>query len=354
MKKLLIINKQQFGYLTDVLKWTETLRHDYQVTVVCFNVGHKQVVVDNVNVVYVPYTRYYIINAILFYLYSMFTILRNELIIVEYFQGCEYLKRLFRNKRMLLDVRTLSVTSENDTRLRYNAQLVKECKWFNLISVISQGVREQISDLTTPIFIMPLGADQISERCKTYESLSLLYVGTLSGRDIHKTILGYKHFIDLYPQTNINYHIVGDANTAAEFQSVRKLVEELGLENNVILHGRITYSELKPYFDNCNVGISFVPITSYYDSQPVTKTFEYAMSGLITIGTSTKENCKIINDYNGVLINDDSDAFTNALVYIYNNRNKYRDYQIRQTVADYEWTGLVRNYLIPILKELEA
>lgn len=354
MKKLLIINKQQFGYLTDVLKWTETLRYEYLVTVLCFNIGHKQVFVDGVNIVYVPYTRYYFINAILFYLYSMFTILRNELIIVEYFQGCEYLKRLFRNKRMLLDVRTLSVTSENDTRLRYNAQLVKACKWFNLISVISQGVRDQISDLTTPIFIMPLGADQISERCKTYESLSLLYVGTLSGRDIHKTILGYKHFIDLYPQTNINYHIVGDANTAAEFQSVRKLVEELGLENNVILHGRITYSELKPYFDNCNVGISFVPITSYYDSQPVTKTFEYAMSGLITIGTSTKENCKIINDYNGVLINDDSDAFTNALVYIYNNRNKYRDYQIRQTVADYEWTGLVRNYLIPILKELEA
>jgi len=42
----------------------------------------------------------------------------------------------------------------------------------------------------------------------------------------------------------------------------------------------------------------------YYDCQPATKTFEYILSGMVCIATSTYENKKLINNINGVLCND--------------------------------------------------
>lgn len=41
-------------------------------------------------------------------------------------------------------------------------------------------------------------------------------------------------------------------------------------------------------------------MTEYYDSQPPTKTFEYALSGLYVLATKTRENEKVITNDNGV------------------------------------------------------
>lgn len=78
-------------------------------------------------------------------------------------------------------------------------------------------------------------------------------------------------------------------------EGVRK---KLGLENK----------DLEPYFEQANVGISFVPMTDHYDAQPATKTFEYSNSGLYVLGTATTENKKSI-DNNGVLIQDTPESF---------------------------------------------
>ena len=54
MKKLLIINTYQLGFLTDTLKYCEHLRRDYLIDFVCFNYGYKKIQFDNVKVTYVP------------------------------------------------------------------------------------------------------------------------------------------------------------------------------------------------------------------------------------------------------------------------------------------------------------
>ena len=74
------------------------------------------------------------------------------------------------------------------------------------------------------------------------------------------------------------------------------------LENVCTTHGRIDYYKLKPFFDKCNVGVSYIPIRDYYQYQPPTKTFEYGLSGLVTIATETKSNQEVINNCNGILI----------------------------------------------------
>ena len=352
MKRLLIISKQQFGTLTDVLKWSENLRHNFEVTVLCFNTGSKKVSIPGVRVIYVPYTRVYLINALLFYIYAIYCIFRSGVVLIEYFHGCVYLRKIFRNKPMLLDVRTLAVSKNESDRAKYNDGLIRASVYFNDITVVSEGVKEFFSNIDSNIYVMPLGADVISRSIKTYEHLELLYVGTLSGRDIEKTIEGFNMFLQRVPNAKVKYHILGDANTQEEYQSIEHLVEDLNLSDKVILYGRIPYDELTQYFDRCNVGISFVPITSYYDNQPVTKTFEYAMSGLVTIATATKENRKVITDLNGILINDESEDFAQALMHIYKNGKIFIDSSIRASVDAYNWSSLVKNNLLPILKKL--
>ena len=54
-KKLIIINKAQFGYHTDSLKYCQHLKNDYNITYVCFDTGREKLYEDNVEVVYVPY-----------------------------------------------------------------------------------------------------------------------------------------------------------------------------------------------------------------------------------------------------------------------------------------------------------
>ena len=60
--------------------------------------------------------------------------------------------------------------------------------------------------------------------------------------------------------------------------------------------GRVPHHDLKKYFDEANVGVSFVPLLAHYQYQPPTKTFEYLMSGLYCIATSTIANKEIISD----------------------------------------------------------
>jgi len=124
--------------------------------------------------------------------------------------------------------------------------------------------------------------------------------------------------------------------------------------NNVItLYGRIPHFELQPFFDKCNIGVSYIPMTEYYEFQPPTETFEYILSGMVCIATDTNENRLLISKENGVLCEDNPESFANALDYVYYNRQNYNSETIRNSLKDYTWENIVNKYLIPILNKLE-
>jgi glycosyltransferase involved in cell wall biosynthesis len=95
-----------------------------------------------------------------------------------------------------------------------------------------------------------------------------------------------------------------------------------------------------------------VPITPYYDFQPVTKLYEYMLSGMPVIATNTHENRLVVNDDNGVLINDTPEDFCNGLAKICENRNSYNSLDIRKTVESYTWENIVNTILKPYLLKL--
>ena len=129
------------------------------------------------------------------------------------------------------------------------------------------------------------------------------------------------------------------------------MVRSLSLDDIVVLHGRIPNTELKPYFDKANIGVSFVPITNYYNIQPPTKTFEYVLSGLYTIATKTEENKAIVNSDCGYLIKDTEEDFIRALIYIWQNRGDIDSKTVREEMVKYNWRNIVENDLENILRQ---
>lgn len=102
---------------------------------------------------------------------------------------------------------------------------------------------------------------------------------------------------------SIKYDIIGFGRMEDE-ERIKNSIKENRLEKEVCFHGRRNHSELRPFFERATIGVCFIPQTSFYDIQPSTKLFEYAMSGLITIATNTLANKKYITCANGVLCND--------------------------------------------------
>lgn len=346
-QNLLIINKEQFGYLTDAYYWCKYLRDEYCITFLCFNSGKKKIFMDNIDVKYVPYKGNKTIRGIVFIIISIFYIFRFQgKIIIEYFEHCEILKRVFPWKKMLLDIRTLSVLPDKKEREKKNLALINTCKYFDKIAAISQGIKENIN--LRNISILPLGADCISNHQKDYTKLQLLYVGTFSGRNIEDTIEGVALFHNKYPNADIFYDIIGFGFHGEEY-TYKNLVNNLSLNSIIKFHGKIPHSELKPFLDKDNIGVSYIPITDYYNYQPPTKTFEYALSGLFVIATATHANKEVVNNDNGILIDDTALAFAEALEEIYLRQVTINEDKIRKSLLCFSWNNIVNGTLKPLL-----
>ncbi len=351
MKPLLIITKRQFGHHTNYYKYCELLKEDFKITFICFDTGFEKKSVDNITVKYVSWKGPKAIRGVRFLIISILNIARFKgLIYVNYFEKSHLLKKVFPKKKMILDIRTLSVIPNKNIRLIQDEDLLKCCAAFDYITPISLGVQKKLKLTKEKSTILPLGADVITNKSKKFDTLRLLYVGSLNGRNINQTILGLSFFINKNPKVTISYDIIGDGT---ELPEIVRLINKLELSSIVKTHGRVPYSKLKPYFENTNVGVSYIPMTEFFDFQPPTKTFEYIMSGMICIATNTYENKNLINPENGVLCDDTPESFSKALKTVYNKRKTYNSDNIRKTLKEYSWSNIVENTLKPILNRFK-
>lgn len=346
--RLLIVSKEQFGYLTDVYKWCEYLKDSYEITVLTFDDGKEKHMMDGVLTVYVPNARLRLLRGILFMIYStLFILLSKGKIIVCFFKECILFKKLMPWKHLILDVRTMEVLPDRHKRESSDRLLKECCLVYDFITVISEGLRNKLSLSLEKSAILPLGADVMSSTSKEFDYPRLLYVGTLFNRHIEITLEGLAKALSSSP-FDVHYDIIGDGKNG-ELQLLKEKISELSLEPYVTLHGYISHDKIKPFFEKCNIGVSFVPITDYYDFQPPTKTFEYIMSGMFTIATSTSANQDIITDVSGTLINDDSDSFASVLLEIKDRLHSFNEDLIRDTLKSCTWQNIVEKELKPIL-----
>lgn len=341
-KRLLFVNQSQFGYHIDFFKYCKYLKDDFEITYICWDYFKPRIEEEGIKVIYVPRVGT-IIRRNFRFLIATFSTLKDtdfHSIFVNYFRAC-FVIPLFYNRRSWVHLHIVSgsVSRNSFSRLMYNSILSLESHFFYSVSVISEGLKKLLK-VTSFAYILPLGADPLIIDKEHDNELNLLYIGTLSNRHIDDTITGLGMFVSKHSDANIRYIVIGDG-WGNELEELREKVREFGLENNVELKGYIPHNDLGPYLEKADVGISYIPMTPYYEYQPATKTFEYLMAGMPVIATGTYENRKVINDINGFVINDDPESFASGLEHIYERQNSYDANKIRESVADYEWEAII-------------
>ena len=348
---ILFISLGQYGKHKDSYKYCQYLNSYYNITYICFDRGSKKMK-DDTEVIYLKSTGNSILDTFKMIKASRKLIHQKnyQLVFILYFMLCSLVK-VFLNSSFIVDIRTSAIDKNRLKRLKFNSMLRVEVKFFKNITIISESLRKKLKIDTKKSTIIPLGADILSSKKKVYRDIHLLYIGTLSQRDVHKTVYGLSKFINENrdKKIKITYDIFGDG-FAYDTKLLKESIEKSNLGDIVKYHGRKEHYELQDYFDRCNIGVSFIPMTEYFDCQPPTKTFEYINSGMVCLATDTSENRKIINIDNGLLFDDNPDAFKDVLVKLCQNISTYKTDKIICSISGYTWKSIIKSKLFPLLE----
>lgn len=347
MKKIVVVSCSQFGYHTDMLMHCRALKEEYKIKYICSDQGNKKVIEDDVLVEYINESRLNFIKESK----KIISDFKPDIVIVDYFIGSSLLKILSSSGTFILDYRTGSVDPSPLKRKIKNALMIIEAKTYKYKTIISEGLRERLHINSKNSAIISLGAtrsvsDEFIKSPYINDEMNLIYVGVFSGRNIIDTVKGYHMFLkenDFSIKTR--YSIIGYGDGEEE---IINYIKENKLEKFIKFHGRLHNEDLIKFFEESNVGVSYVPINYQYDVQPPTKTFEYMMNGLVCIATGTQENKKVVNEKNGVIISDTPKEFCNALKIIKANLENYSKIEIANSVSGNKWDNIskeFRNYI---------
>lgn len=201
-------------------------------------------------------------------------------------------------------------------------------------------------------YVSGLSLKPISTLAKNFDSLNLVYIGTLHNRRIYDTLEGLQIFIATYTGgKKVSYDIIGSGKPE-DVQIIKDAIEVYGLQEVVTYHGFLADNEVATFFDKCNIGVAYVPITDYYTNVMVTKLYEYLLSGMAAIATATNENKKIISPVNGVLVEDTPDGFAAGLGEIISKMDSYASHLILETVKSFATQNYVRDKYLPMLTDI--
>lgn len=357
-KTIVFINPGQFGYKAGYYYYCKYLREEeFTIKFLCFDQGHPKVDLDGIDITYVPFSDNKVKRTIIWQ-NMVFTCIKNNqsentLFFINYFKFCAVYGMLFPKLKKVLDIRTGSIKPALVKNWLENFFIRQTTKLYDNVTILSKGLIDLLKLKKEKCHWLPLGSEIFSEKNKCYGDLKLLYVGTLNNRRIHETVEGFALFLRTPGRKNINvtYDIFGSGSSNEE-QKLKQTISEYKLDKIVQFHGRKNHQELQPYFNKCNVGVSFVPITDFYKYQPPTKTFEYVLSGMVCIATNTYENRKLIGEMNGVLCKDTAESFCSSLISVVKKSKQYSSMDIRQSLDHFTWRNIISWNLKPYLNQL--
>ena len=350
-KKLLFISPGQFGYLTDYYYYCKYLTKDFSITFLCFDEGLKKKEIPGVQIKYVPLKGNKFFRYLRWLKYVIAEVFQSDyhIIFTYSFKFCFLIKLLSWNKALIMDIRTGSVKENPIVNWMQNWQLRFESYFFKHITIISNGLIKHLAINPSKCHYLPLGAEILQDSNSSYDSIKLLYVGTLNHRKLHETVIGFSKFYKKFStKIECSYNIFGFGSMQEE-DLLLKTIRDLNLTKIVKFHGRKNFDEILDFYRESNIGVCYIPITPYFNFQPPTKTFEYILAGMVCIGTATYENSNLINESNGILCNDTSDSFYEALEQYYQNRLNYEHDSIVNSLEKYTWDKIVNNNLKPYL-----
>lgn len=345
-----MVTANQFGYAAGYYYYAKYLKKYYDITFLCFDDKKDKMKINNVNIIYVPRINKYM-NAL--NLLKRFLLLHREIhydvVLFRYIPYSIIFKFFSTSGKFILDIRSSTIQSSllkrvfGDLLIRFNAVLCG-----NTLTLSKQLKRKlKISNA----FVIPLGGERQTIKIKKFERINLLYVGSLNNRNIEITIEGFAKYLDCTNDLKyLSYDIIGDGSK----YNVNKLlitIKKYKLEKYIKYHGYVNYEKISEFYEKNNIGVSFIPITTFYESQPPTKTYEYLVSGMPVIATINKEHLSIISDENGILIYDTAEDFYNSLNKIKFFIDKWDYESIIENSSRYEWESIIYNKLLPYIRQ---
>jgi len=353
-KKLLFVSPEQFGYLSDHYYYCKYLKNHFEIDFLCFDKGLPKINEDGVNIIYLNYHQNKLQRLLYFIFYAIRITRKNiyDILLTDYFKMVFIIGLWGKAKLKIIDIKTGSLSDNIIFRWLFNNIILFSSLFFHKTTVLSENLSRRLMLAKKSTVVVPLGADVLDEKDKQYNKMRLIYIGTLHKRHIEKTIDGFFRFYKMYTgRVSMRYDIIGFSHIKDDEHRIKYTISKNNLNDIVIFHGRKNHQKLKEYIQNATIGVCFVPQTPYYDVQPSTKIFEYALSGLITIATNTTENRRFITDMNGVICEDNADSFCDAMEKVYANLDEYKDRKIRESLNEYNWENIVKNILLPILEK---
>lgn len=185
---------------------------------------------------------------------------------------------------------------------------------------------------------------------KDFSTLKLVYVGVLSGRGVEHTIEGLALFLRNNSGVKVTYDIFGKAQKH-EIESLQAVVNKFSLDSVVKLHGFLTQEEAAELIQTCNIGVAYLPNTSYYGNSSA-KTLEYLIAGLPVLATPSPFKKDFINDSTGVIHDDNPKAFAKGLELMHTRRFDYKPEEIRNNHLKYTMDEIVRTQYVPLFRQL--
>lgn len=228
-KKLFIINGAQFGHSSGHYFYCKYLRDSFQIKYVCFDRGLKRSTLSGVDISYVPYTGSRLKRITLFIIecIKQSYILKPNIIFVTYFNLCFLLAWFCKSEKTVLDIRTGSLKDKKIIRKLDNYYILFQSFFFHRIVILSERLRKKLCISEGKRVIIPLGSEVIFGGNHIFNTINLLYIGTLNDRHISETIRGLYLFLQNMRSNlaRITYKIIG-FGTEAEISTIMNCISE--------------------------------------------------------------------------------------------------------------------------------
>ena len=358
MKKdvIIFIEIGQYGYDYSIINVINNLKDYYQIEYLGLYeqkpiVSNKDLKVNHIKIKCGKLTR-----KIEFTL-RVWKILRQKnnvgVINLGYYLFCSPLVFLLGRNKTLVQFKTGFIEKNNFIRLIKNYILRKESVLFPNITTLSKDLKEYLK-LPNHSQIFELGANvpKISLEGKLSERLNMLYIGTFFERNINVFIEGLKYHCQKFPSEEINFTIIGYGNELEESQ-IANSIKFVPKNLRVSILGRKQPNELPSFYLSNSIGISYVPLKPQFLFQPVTKTIEYLLNGMLVIGTKLKGNEQLIHQQNGVLIEEEPESISNGIIQVRSLLEKKIERKIiAKEVKKYTWKNLIDTQYRPLLQKI--
>ena len=352
-QRILIATRHQFGYHVTTYEYAKHLRDAFDPTVICWDYGRTKFSLAGVRTIYISRSGNIITRNVRFR-YHVLRALRDDYqrAFLLYFVGVSLAHLVARQSRLVCYVDTARVGTTWLQRFMADLLTYLELLTFRHRMMISKCLGEKFR--LRKYEVLPLGGVRVGFDRKELNEFKLLYVGTLDRRRVHETVIGLGKFQRAHGQDITCTYDIAGSGPDDDVQRIRDAIAEYDLEDVVTLHGFVPHEALHGLLRRCNVGISYVPMYSFFDCQPPTKTYEYLLAGLVVLSTGTQENRRITTEERGIVIQDSPDAVAEGLQLIWQHRTSYHPEAIQEGMKEYEWSAIVRDILVPYFRAMDS